>query len=57
MTVCQLRIYHNTIIHYQDIKVNLNDMDPNTITSVYYVEGNSLLDVQDGMINVPPGEN
>jgi hypothetical protein len=52
-TVCRVRVYHNTVTHYKDIKVNLQDIDPKTLDSIYYVEGARYLTLTNGSIDVP----
>jgi hypothetical protein len=52
-TVCDIRIYHNTVTHYRDIKVDFPDMDKNAIESVYYVEGDTFLSLNDNSVIVP----
>jgi hypothetical protein len=56
-TVCNIRIYHNTVTHYRNIQVNLDDIDPSFVESIYYVEGARFLDMKDGAIDVPSAED
>ena len=52
-SVCSIRIYHNTVTHYRDIKVDFPDMDKSAIESIYYVEGNTFLSFNNNSVNVP----
>ena len=44
-TRCHVRIHHDGDIHYYDITVPLDEIDPSTIASIYYVEGDTHLEM------------
>lgn len=52
-TACSIRVYHDTVTHYRNIRVSLPDIDPGSIESIYFVEADTYLSLVDGAIIVP----
>lgn len=45
--ICHVRIHHEGDIHYYDITVPLDEFEPSTIESIYYVEGDTHLTIDE----------
>lgn len=52
-TVCNVRVFHDTVTHYHNIRVSLPGIDTSSVESVYFVEGDTYLPLVDGAIIVP----
>jgi hypothetical protein len=51
--LCTLTLSHDTTISYYDVTVVLDDIDTTKITSIYYVQGDQYLDLEDNSIFIP----
>jgi len=51
--LCTLTLSHDTTISYYDVTVVLDDIDTAKITSIYYVQGDQYLDLEDNSIFIP----
>ncbi|MCK5107310.1 MAG: hypothetical protein KAQ83_01150, partial [Nanoarchaeota archaeon] len=52
-----IRIYHEGPLHYFDINVPIDEIDQDEIKSMYFVEGDEYLLMEDGMVVLPKLEN
>lgn len=52
-TVCDIKVFHDTVTHYTNLVIPLDGIDPNDVDSIFYVEGGIELDMKDGVVLVP----
>ncbi len=53
LSQCNLRVYHNSLTHYENVKVDLGFIPDSSSSSIYYVEGDKFLELIDGVVTVP----